>query len=158
MSYILVGFRSNLAEGLKPLQSWFEWSKSQFQDIDFSNIYRTQGTALSQGWLSELWAVARLSTEMSHFQVDKVQTHPKGLVNLEVKILAWSDQVLMNPSAPIPHPDLHRERVFLQCCAELEPNLVHPILGKPLVELVNLDTRPLGADFYTQGDRIFVHR
>lgn len=158
MSNVLLGFRSNLAEGLKPIQGWTQWASSQFQEIDFSNVYRTQGKALDQGWLSELWIVARVSTEMSHFQIDRVQIHPGGLMNLEVKVLAWSDQVLMNPSAPLPHPDLHRERVFLHCSAELEPNLVHPILGKPLVELVNLDPRPLGADFYIQGDRIFAHR
>lgn len=152
MNFVLIGLRTNLMEGLKPLETWVAWAQKRYGEVLLSNIYRTEGQALKQGWLSELWVTARVETELSHFQSDSFQVK-EGSENVEATLLAWGEQVLLNPRTPLPNPDLHRLRVFLQCCAEVEPKLVHPILGQTLIELVNLDPRPLNADFYAQGRR-----
>lgn len=152
MNFVLIGLRSNLMQGLKPLEDWSRWAQKTYGDLQLSNIYRTEGQALKQGWLSELWAVARVETEHSHYDsASFLLKESDGSV--EATLLSWGNEVFLNPETPLPNPDLHRQRVFLQCCAEIEPKLVHPILGQSLIELVNLDTRPLNADFYAQGRR-----
>lgn len=152
MTFVLIGLRSNLMEGMKPLENWSHWAQKKYGGLLLSNIYRTEGQALKQGWLSELWAVARIETNQSHYESAELQIKNPG-ESVEATLLAWGAEVLLNPQAPLPNPDLHRQRVFLQCCAEVEPKLVHPILGQTLMELVNLDPRPLNADFYAQGRR-----
>lgn len=152
MKFVLIGIRSNLMEGLKPIESWSQWAQKKYGDLLLSNIYRTEGQALQQGWLSELWAVAKIETDHDHYDSAGFQLKDHDS-NVEATLLAWEGEVFLNPQAPVPNPDLHRQRVFLQCCAEVEPKLVHPILGQTLIELVNLDPRPLNADFYAQGRR-----
>lgn len=152
MTPVLIGIRSNLMEGLKPIEEWLDWAQSEFQAVQLSNIYRTEGQALNRGWLSELWAVVRIETELTYLDSAQLKTRPEDS-QIESTLLAWGSEVLLNPIAPLPNPNLHRQRVFLQCSAELEPKLVHPILGQSLVELVNLEQRPLDAEFFAQGRR-----
>ncbi len=152
MSLVLVGLRSNLMNGMKPIEHWLSWAQENYGEVQISNIYRTEGQALDRGWLSELWTVVRIETEISHFDSQTLPIRPPDS-DVEATLLSWDDQVLLNPKAPLPNPDLHRKRLFLQCSAELEPKLVHPILGQTLVELVNLDQRPLSAAFFGQGRR-----
>jgi 7,8-dihydro-6-hydroxymethylpterin-pyrophosphokinase len=152
MNSILVGLRSNMMDGIQPIEAWLAWAGERYGFLQVSNIYRTEGQALSQGWLAELWAVAKLETEKSHFESGTLILENKD-IPIEITLLSWGDQVFLNPETPLPNPDLHRKRVFLQCSAELEPKLVHPILGQTLVQLVNLEHRPLNAEFFAQGRR-----
>ena len=149
---VLIGLRSNMLDGLKTMETWASWAQSEFSDVQLSNIYRTEGKALNRGWLSELWAVARIETEFTFLESEYLKTRPQDST-IEATLLTWGSEVLLNPNVPLPHPSLHRERVFLQCAAELEPKLVHPILGQSLIELVNLEQRPLSAEFFAQGRR-----
>lgn len=60
-----------------------------------------------------------------------------GPRTLDLDILFYEDQVIRERNLTIPHPQL-QERVFvLEPMAELEPDLVHPVLKKTIRELLN---------------------
>ena len=54
---------------------------------------------------------------------------------IDVDILLYGNQVVQLPHLEIPHPRLHLRAFALVPLAELEPDAVHPVLGKTIREL-----------------------
>jgi 2-amino-4-hydroxy-6-hydroxymethyldihydropteridine diphosphokinase len=51
-------------------------------------------------------------------------------------ILFYADIVLDVPGLTLPHPRLHERAFVLVPLADLEPNLVHPVLHKSIRDLL----------------------
>ncbi len=54
---------------------------------------------------------------------------------LDVDLLLWGDRVEKNKDFDLPHPDIATKAFALFPLLEISPNLVHPSLRKPLIEL-----------------------
>lgn len=60
---------------------------------------------------------------------------------IDLDILFYADLVLGSPGLAIPHPRLHERAFILVPLADLSPGLVHPVLGKTILDLLgNVDT------------------
>ena len=55
---------------------------------------------------------------------------------LDFDILLYGDQVVREADLVIPHERLHERRFVLEPLAQLAPELVHPVLGKTIRELL----------------------
>ncbi len=55
---------------------------------------------------------------------------------IDIDILFYEDWVLSDPALTIPHPRLTERDFVMKGVLELSPELVHPVLKKPLKELV----------------------
>lgn len=151
--FVLIGIRSNLLEDLLPIRELIHSAVFDFKEVQASNIYKSEGQALEKGWLAELWVALRVESEESSTEIANKLNKWATQVgdSADVLFLAHGNQVNLNPRNPIPNPNLHRLRIFLQCAAEIEPHFVHPILGQSLIQLVNSDSRPLNGEFFAQG-------
>lgn len=62
-------------------------------------------------------------------------SNPNAPRTLDVDLLLWGNRVEKNKSFSLPHPDIATKAFVLFPLLEINPNLVHPALGKPLIEL-----------------------
>jgi 2-amino-4-hydroxy-6-hydroxymethyldihydropteridine diphosphokinase len=101
-------------------------------------------------------AVAAVETELTARQLlwnlllverrlGRVRTPPAryGPRTIDLDLLLYGDQVIDEPDLAVPHPELARRAFVLVPLVELEPTLVHPVLGDTMVALLaRLKARP----------------
>jgi 2-amino-4-hydroxy-6-hydroxymethyldihydropteridine diphosphokinase len=101
-------------------------------------------------------AVAAVETELTARQLlwnlllverrlGRVRTPPAryGPRTIDLDLLLYGDQVIDEPELTVPHAELARRAFVLVPLVELEPTLVHPVLGATMVALLaRLKARP----------------
>jgi len=55
---------------------------------------------------------------------------------IDMDILFYDELILAAPELTIPHPHLHERAFVLVPLADLAPDLIHPVFGKPVRELL----------------------
>lgn len=61
---------------------------------------------------------------------------------LDIDIIFYGDHVINDSKLVIPHPRMQNRNFVLLPLLELDPDLVHPVLGKSIVELYAENTDP----------------
>ena len=65
---------------------------------------------------------------------------------LDLDILFYDDLVLDYPQLMIPHPRMHKRRFVLKPVCDIDPHIIHPVLGRTVQSLL--------ADLDETGQRI----
>ncbi len=67
---------------------------------------------------------------------------------IDLDLLLLDSQVLLTPDLTLPHPELHMRSFVLKGLVQLDPGLVHPVMGETVAELA---ARLNGCDFMRDG-------
>ncbi len=60
-----------------------------------------------------------------------------GPRTIDLDILLYNSVVIDTPRLKIPHPDMVNRYFVLKPLSEIAPDLVHPVFGKTMIELLN---------------------
>ncbi len=60
-----------------------------------------------------------------------------GPRHLDLDIIFYDDLVMDQPRLVIPHPRMHKRRFVLQPICDIDPGVIHPVLGKSVQDLLN---------------------
>lgn len=63
---------------------------------------------------------------------------------IDLDLLFYGDSVVDEPGIKVPHPEAHKRGFVLVPMNELAPDLVHPVLGKSIANLLD-SSRPRGS-------------
>ena len=70
-------------------------------------------------------------------EIGRQQTFRYGPRLIDVDILLYGDQIVDEEDLKIPHPGIAERAFVIVPLMELEPDLVHPVLGKSVKELLS---------------------
>jgi len=72
--------------------------------------------------------------------------------SIDIDILFYGDEVLEMPELTIPHPRLTERAFVLVPLAEIAPDMVHPVNGRTVKELLRAVTETQGVLKWENGD------
>lgn len=143
---VYLGLGSNLGERQHNLSMAMELLSPQVNIERVSSFYETEPV----GYLEQprfLNAVLRATTTLSpqellaqakevERKLDRVPSFPNAPRPIDIDILLYGKKVVSSPELTIPHPRLEERAFVLIPLAEIAPNLVHPVSGKSIREML----------------------
>jgi len=70
-------------------------------------------------------------------QLGRKREEKWGARTIDIDILFYGTEIVQEEGLQIPHPELHNRRFTLEPLAEIAPDLLHPILNKPILSIKN---------------------
>ena len=115
-----------------------------------SPVYETEPVGGPTGQASFLNAVAELITELEPGEVlaacqrierklgrpERSQRQPWGPRVIDLDLLLYGVLVIDEPGLRVPHPRMHKRWFVLKPLADLAPELVHPVLGQTVRQML----------------------
>ena len=68
-------------------------------------------------------------------EMGRVRLRHWGERNIDLDLLLYEDVVMDTPELKLPHPDMQNRDFVLLPLVEIAPELVHPTLGKSIIEI-----------------------
>ena len=68
-------------------------------------------------------------------EMGRVRLRHWGERNIDLDLLIYEDVVMDTPELKLPHPDMQNRDFVLLPLVEIAPELVHPTLGKSIIEI-----------------------
>ena len=149
MATAFIGIGSNLGDkkgncngGLEALAE-----KKEITLLKSSSLYFTEPYGdIKQGWFVN--SVVKVETELNPFELLKVlkttevdfgrvREEKGGPRTLDLDMLFYDDLVLSKDGLTIPHPLAHERAFVLIPLKEIAPDLIHPVIKKRVVVLLN---------------------
>lgn len=122
-------------------------SHPEVSQVYCSTLHETAPVGGPPGQGPFLNAAARLSTTLSpealldllhkiERDLGRVRYEHWGPRTIDLDLLFYDDLVIDQPGLTVPHPRLHERRFVLEPLAEIEPELVHPVVNMNIVQIL----------------------
>ena len=95
---------------------------SSFEQPDYINC------AVKLGWQGTPMELLRTLRSIEE-RYGRIRTVPKGPRTVDLDILLFGSEVIDEVDLTVPHRELHKRKFALVPCLEIEPDLMHPLLG-----------------------------
>lgn len=146
LAYLLIG--GNLGDRIKNLDFAKIWIEKNIGDvINNSSIYETAAWGITEqpDFLNQVLLVeTKLSAqEVLHKilsienKMGRIRTQKNASRIIDIDILFFNDEVIDEPGLTIPHPEIQNRKFALIPMAEIAPDIVHPLLGQSIKNLLS---------------------
>ena len=144
MTRIWLGFGANLGERQANIEAAIEQLGDRILIAHRSDFIDTK--PVDAGGPDYLNCVAEGDTDLEPLELleftqgierdlGRVGKGTNGPRPIDIDILLYGDLILRTPDLIIPHPRLHERAFVLGPLVSLEPNLLHPVHGRSVLEL-----------------------
>ena len=145
MSVVYIGLGSNKGDRLQNIDLALDHLKEKIVVEKISSFYLTEPVEMKGGWFVN--CVLEGKTEQppekllhTLLEIEKkmgrVREKKKTSRVIDLDLLFYEDAVIDKVNLVVPHPHLYKRRFILTPLVEINPNLVHPGLGKSLKEIL----------------------
>lgn len=145
MPVVYVGLGSSKGDRLKNIEVALDHLKEKIVVEKISSFYLTEPVGMKGGWFVN--CVLEGKTEQSPeklldtlLQIEKrmgrIREKKKTSRVIDFDLLLYENAVVDKVDLVVPHLHLHKRRFVLTPLVEINPNLVHPVLGKSLKEIL----------------------
>ena len=149
MHQVFISVGSNLGDKIENCRSGISGlvADGDTMLVGSSSFYRTSPVDYKeQDWFVNL--VVKINTVLNPFDLlDKIHGIEKAVGRktstvrfgphiLDLDIIFFDDQVIHTDRLKIPHPRMHKRRFVLKTICDIEPSMVHPLLGKDMRSLL----------------------
>ena len=152
MAIVFLGLGSNLGNRNEQLLAAINLlSEKAGNNPVFSDFYETEpwGYSSPNPYLN---VAVQLKTSLSPFELltvtqqierelgrtTKTKEGQYADRHIDIDILMYDDLILQTPELVLPHPRMHQRLFVLQPLAAIAPKLLHPVLNKTIMELLEL--------------------
>jgi 2-amino-4-hydroxy-6-hydroxymethyldihydropteridine diphosphokinase len=148
---VFVGIGSNLGNRREHYQKALRYIAAlpKTRIVKTSSLYESEPHGDARNWYIN--GVVEIETEFSPAQLlNRLQnielemgrkrtadTKKWASRKIDLDLLLFDNQTVDSRTLKIPHPELHNRRFVLLPLSELAPQLTHPRLGVPIVELLS---------------------
>jgi 2-amino-4-hydroxy-6-hydroxymethyldihydropteridine diphosphokinase len=150
MHQVFVSVGSNLGDKIENCQKGINGLLADGGSVlvGSSSFYRTSPVDYKdQDWFVNL--VVKIKTSLDPFELfDKIQDIQKAIGRkgnilrfgprvIDLDIIFFDDLVIQTDILEIPHPRMHRRRFVLKPICDIEPSMMHPVMGKDMQSLLS---------------------
>ncbi len=168
MATAYLGLGSNLGDRKYYLGRALELLSKQLVMEQISSIYETEPVGYKPQPLF-LNAVCRISTNLNpenllhlvkkiEVQLGRKPSFPNAPRPIDIDILFYGNEVINNKDFTVPHPRLTERAFVLVPLVEIAPDLIHPVSGKTVTELLGKLGNVTGVRKWAEAGEIMMRR